>query len=132
MTTMVGILLLVLWIAYLFEGRKEMNRRERLSQAYIFQWNILPLIVALEILVTGNIITLAVGLFLFFVAWPFAKFCLATLPFATGWHLGVSWFSEISALQAIQTYTAAVLCAVLLTLFCQTVYVVMLSPPRHT
>ncbi len=130
MATILGIVLMFIWIAYLFEGRNEMNRRERLSQAFVFQWNVLPLITSLELLVTGNLFILVVGMVLFFVAWPFAKVLIGVLPFVVGWHLGMAWFSGLMGMETLQVYIAAVFSAVGLTILCQFVYIAMLSPPR--
>ena len=127
--TILSIALICIWVAYLFEGRNEMNRRERLSEAFVFQWNVLPLIVALELLVTGKVLVLIVGFILFFVAWPFAKFLIALLPFAVGMHLGVEW-STLMTMNTIQMYTVGFFSAIALSILCQFVYVAMLSPPR--
>ena len=132
LATVFGIVLLVLWVVFLFETRQEMNRRERLSAAFLFQWNVLPFIVALELLATRSMAVLAVGILLFFICWPFAKFLLTAAPLVAGWHVGLQWCSSPKTNSSQQAIVGAIAVAIVVTFICQANVVAMRRPPRHT
>lgn len=126
-----GVALIGLWVAFLFESRNEMNRNEYLSTAFVFQWNVLPFIVALELLATHNLMVLAVGLLVFFICWPFAKFLILIAPVASGWHVGLKWCSKLFANSETQVLLGALVVAIAVTLVCQAVVAAVRIPPRH-
>ena len=132
LATVFGIVLLGLWVVLLFESRHEMNRRERLSPAFLFQWNVLPLIVALELLATRSMAVLAIGVLLFFVCWPFAKFLLTAAPLVTGWHVGLQWCSSPQSNTQQQAFVGAIVVAIVVTFLSQAIVAAIRRPPRHT
>lgn len=128
----IGLGLLVLWVAFLFEGREEMRRCERLSYDFVFKWNILPLMVALEVFTTHSLAVLGLGAMAFFLCWPIARYSLAAAPVITGWHVGTEWFSRIYSQSDHRVWVGAVTVAVAMTLISQFIVVVMRRPPAHT
>lgn len=128
----IGVALIAIWVAFLFEGREEMRRHERLSYEYMFKWNVLPLLVALELFTTQSLVVLAIGAMAFFLCWPFAKYSLAALPILTGWHVGTAWFSKFYAQSDHRVMMGAVVVAIVMTLVCQSIVVAMRRPPAHT
>lgn len=131
LTAVIGTALLVIWVAFLYEGREEMRRYERVSHDFLFKWNVLPLLVALELFTTQNLLVLGVGALLFFLCWPIAKFALVTAPVLTGWHVGTEWFSRMYAQQDHQVFMGAVLVAGVMTIVSQAIVAAIRRPPAH-
>lgn len=127
----IGGALLILWVAFLHEGREEMRRFERVSYDFLFKWNVLPLMLALELFTTHNLAILALGAMAFFLCWPIAKFALAATPIITGWHVGTEWFSRLYAQQDQRVLMGAVLMAGVMTIVSQTIVAAMRRPPAH-
>ncbi|MCE9615506.1 MAG: hypothetical protein K8T26_14640 [Lentisphaerae bacterium] len=128
----IGVALIAIWVAFLFEGREEMRRSERLSYDFVFKWNILPLLVALELFTTHSLAVLGVGAMAFVLCWPIAKYSLAAMPVITGWHVGTQWFSKIYAQSDQRVFMGAVIVAITMTLVCQAIVAAMRRPPAHT
>jgi len=127
----IGFILMVLWVAYLFEGRRIMNERERLPSAFILQWNILPLLVAIELFATRNPVVAVAGLLFFFLCWPFARMLMLIVPFVIGWHVGVEIFGG-GALTTAHAAFAGLVVAVVLTCCSMLIHASMTLRPRHT
>lgn len=118
--------LLAVWVVYLFEGRRLMQIRGQLSNAFILQLNILPPLVAFELLVSPNPLAVAVvALLFFFVCWPFARYLMVAVPLVTGWHIGMMLYAETSwldwrALLVASTLAALFACLAVLIRFAVT------------
>jgi hypothetical protein len=132
LATIFGIILMALWIVFLFETRNEMNRRERLPLSHYFQWNVLPFILALELFATRSMAVLAVGVLVFFLCWPFAKFLMMAVPLGAGWHLGLRWCSDVPGNSQQQSLVGAIAVAIVVTFVCQAIVAAMRRPPSHT
>jgi len=128
----IAAVLLMLWVAFLFEGRREMYRTERLSYDFIFKWNVLPLLVALELLTTSSLLVLVLGGLAFVLCWPIAKFAITVAPLLTGWHVGMQWFSTCYPPTDPRLSLSAVMVALALVVFTQTIVVALRRPPLHT
>ncbi|MDA0989514.1 MAG: hypothetical protein O3A51_02030 [Verrucomicrobia bacterium] len=126
-----GIALIGLWIAFLFESRNEMNRHEYLSPSFIFQWNILPLVVALELIATHNLAVLALGLLVFFLCWPFAKILMIVVPTLAGWHVGMQWSSRLFQHSEQQAMLGALIVAIVVTIVCHGAVAAVRVKPRN-
>ena len=128
----IAIVLMALWVGFLYEGRDEMRRTERLSYDFVLKWNVLPLLVALELVTTQSLIPLGVGAMAFFLLWPIAKLALAALPILIGLHVGTEWFSKFHAYSEQSVLIGSIVVAIVLTLVSQTIAVAMRRPPAYT
>jgi hypothetical protein len=132
MPVYIGGLIAAIWVAFLFEGRTEMRRYERLSDDFLFRWNILPLMVALDLIFTQDIAVLGIGLLAFFLCWPIARLALMLVPVLAGWHIGSLWFAGLYSPNDSRVVVGAVLMALALAMVSQCIVVVMRRPPAHT
>lgn len=132
LTAAIPVILMVLWVVFLFESRREMCRSERLSYDYLFKWNVLPLMIAMELLTTHNLMVLGLGALAFVLCWPIAKFAVLAAPLITGWHVGAEWFSKVYTQADHRVCLGALTVALVMTLMIQVVIAVLRRPPRHT
>lgn len=123
--------LMIIWVAFLFEGRREMSRCERLSYDYVFKWNVLPLMIAMELLVTHNMFVLGIGALAFVLCWPIAKFAVAAAPVITGWHVGSQWFSKLYVNPDQRVVLGALIGALAMTILVQSIVAAMKRPPAN-
>ena len=124
----IAVLLMAMWVGFLYEGREEMRRSERLSYDFVLKWNVLPLLVALELVTTHNPVVLGVGAMAFFLLWPIAKASLAALPALTGLHVGTAWFSKLPMHSEQSVLIGAIAVAIALTLISQIIAAAMRRP----
>lgn len=131
LATLAALIVLGLWVAFFFESRNEMNRQEYLTPAFVFQWNVLPLMVALELLATQHLIVLALGVIVFFLSWPVARFLTLAAPVLVGWHVGITWFEHLRATRDDHVLLGGLIVAIVLALICQGVVAAVSARPRH-
>jgi len=131
LTAAISILLMVLWVVFLFEGRREMCRSERLSYDFMFKWNVLPLMLALELATTQNVLVLLLGALAFVLFWPIAKFAVIAVPVITGWHVGMQWFSKLYMQADPRSFIGALMVAIAMTLMVQVILALLRRPPAH-
>jgi len=86
----IGLVLLVLWLFCIAGIRRAMQIRGTLTQATVFQYCILPLVVGLGLVVTGRLWFLAMLPVAWIFAIPFPSFFLFLFPLVSGWPIGTA------------------------------------------
>jgi len=125
-----GGLLLVAWLLLIPVGRYWFRRMRGLVYATVFQWHILPFIVAVGLIASGNLLVILV----FPVAWIlsifFPKFFMFVFPLVTGWVNGGLVYSCFYSDSKLWYYVSSGIGVLCMFLLCTIVTAIVTAPAK--
>jgi hypothetical protein len=83
-----GVILLLAWLIYIPIGRYWFRRRGGLMYATLFQWHILPFIIGVGLIASGNLLVILVFPFAWILSIFFPNFFMLVFPLVSGWING--------------------------------------------
>lgn len=92
----VGLLLLVFWIVFLPLTKKYVRERGSIAHATVFQWNVLPMLVGIGMIISSKLSLLIAIPILWLMAIPFSYFLLFLFPMVCGFIYGINIVTAIS------------------------------------
>ena len=123
-----GAILLLAWLIFIPVGRYWFRRRGGLMHATVFQWHILPFIVAVGLIASGSLLVL----FALPVAWIlsifFPNFFMFIFPLVTGWVNGGLVYSCFYSNSNLWYYLSCVIGTLVTFLVCTIVTAVVAGP----
>jgi len=90
-----GVLFLIFWLFYIPASRRTIRMNGSILHATIFQYNILPFIIGIALVISGKLTVLIAVPVLWFLAIPFSGFFLFFFPLIMGWIFGTMICSEV-------------------------------------
>lgn len=88
-----GILILIVWIYYLFVGKTYIRVVGSVTPVPLWQFNILPLLTAICLLLTANIMFIPLGMLFWSIGYLLFFFLGRSMPFILsiiyGWYIGI-------------------------------------------
>jgi hypothetical protein len=103
-----GVVLLLGWILYIPVGRHWFRRRGGLMYATVFQWHILPFIIGVGLVVSGNLLVLLVLPVAWVLSIFFPKFFMFIFPLVSGWVHGGLLYSHFYGGSGLWYYISCV------------------------
>jgi hypothetical protein len=89
-----GFLLLLLWLFFIFAARMLMRSQGQIMHVSIFQITILPIIVGLGLIISGNLWFIVLLPVAYVLSIFFPSFFIFLLPLIVGWILGFRVLSD--------------------------------------
>lgn len=90
-----GGIILLLWLLLISAGRNFIRSHGSVMYATVFQYHILPLVVGIGLLISGNLWHLPIGVVAWILSIRFPWFFLHIFPLCAGWAYGFIAFSQI-------------------------------------
>ena len=90
----IGIILLVLWVFLIPVTKRAFRINGKITQPSVFQFNILPFIAGVALVLSGKLMVLIAVPILWVLAIPFYGFFLYIFPLIMGWVFGTMFLSE--------------------------------------
>jgi len=91
----IGVLFLILWLFFIPVSRRTFRMNGTMTQPTVFQFNILPFIVGVALILSGKLLVLIAVPILWLLAIPFYGFFLYIFPLVMGWVFGTMFLSEV-------------------------------------
>lgn len=95
--------------------------------ATVFQFNILPLIVAIGLFLSGNLLHLVLGAIAWILAIRFSTFFLFVFPLVTGWVYGGIIVSRFHPKSTAWYYTGSALGVLAMFIVCSVVVAIVMG-----
>ena len=127
----IGGILLVLWLFFIRIARMHIRKHRQVMRATVFQYNILPVIVAISLLVSGNLWFLVMLPVAWVLSIPFSSFFLFFFPLPIGWVLGARVFSDIYPDSSGWYWGGGVIGVVTMEIICSIVTGIITPPARE-
>jgi uncharacterized membrane protein len=127
----IGGLLVLFWLVHIPIGRRTARAHGGLMYATVFQFNVLPLIVAIGLFLSGNLLHLIVGAVTWILAIRFSTFFMFVYPLVTGWVYGGIILSRYHTDSAVWYYSGAALGALTMFVVCSIVVAIILGDWEH-
>ena len=125
-----GAILLLFWLVFILVGRYWFHRMRGLMYATVFQWHILPFIVGIGLIASGNLLVILV----FPVAWIlsifFPRFFMFVFPLITGWVNGGLVYSCLYANSKLWYYLSSAIGVLAMFLVCTIVTAIVTTPRK--
>lgn len=83
-----GVILLLAWLILIPVGRYWFRRRGGLMYATVFQWHILPFIIGVGLIASGNVLAILAFPLAWILSIFFPNFFMFVFPLVTGWING--------------------------------------------
>ena len=124
-----GVLLLV-WLVCLPFTRRACRQRGSLLHSTIFQFCILPFIVGVGLVISGNPLVLLVLPVCAVIAIFFQRFMAFIFPLCAGWAYGGLAYEAVSGGSKLRYYVSCVLGVLAMFVVCTLVFAIVTTPPR--
>ena len=118
-------LLILFWLVHLPIGRRTAHAQGGLMYATVFQFNVLPLIVAIGLFLSGNLLHLVLGAVAWVLAMRFSTFFMFVFPLVTGWVYGAIILSRLYPESTAWYYGGAVLGVLTMFIVCTIVVAIV-------
>ena len=128
----IGVLVLILWAFFIPVARYVMRRQGTLMHATIFQWNILPFITGVALLLSGNLVVLLVAPVLWFLAMPFPGFFFGFFPQIMGWVFGTMIASQVVPASRGWYFGGGMLGVIAMFALCTVITGIVATPAKST
>lgn len=124
-----GGVILFIWIFSTMGARRTCRVQGNLMWATIFQFAILPFIVGVALLISGNFLGLLLGILAWILSSFFPKFFMFIFPLGAGWGLGRALFSYREPLPAFWHYASGPVGLTTMFIICTIVTAIVTTPP---
>ena len=128
---LIGVALLMLWVYFLLVGIKTIRIQGSVMQATVFQFNILPFIVGISLIITGSLWWLVVGVVVWILAVPFSQFLTYLFPLIVGWLLGTFVFSGMYPYSKFWYWGGGIIGLLIMGVFCSVVVGIIVGPTKE-
>ncbi len=126
----IGGLLLLVWLYFIPVGRKVMMAQGQMMHATVFQFNILPFIVGMSLIVSGSLWFLLVLPAGFLLSPTFPRFFMYSFPVGFGWATGAHIMTGLFPESRAWYWGGGALGVLAMFIFCSVVVGIVTSPPR--
>lgn len=123
-----GIFLLLLWLVFIPLGRHWFRRMRGLMYATVFQWHILPLIIGIGLIASGNLLVILVLPVAWILSIFFPKFFMFVFPLVTGWVNGGLVYSCYYSESKLWYYVSSGIGVLFMFLVCTVVTAIVCGP----
>jgi len=127
----IGVVLLLLWLFYIPVARRYTRTAGSVMHATVFQYNILPFITGVGLIVSGNLMILIV----FPIAWILSRmyptFFMFGFPLVFGWVLGSQIFKDLFPDSKIWYYGGGAIGLSFMFAFCTIVVAIIMTPSNR-
>ena len=127
----IGIILLLAWLTFIPVTRRVMRIQSRITHATVFQYNILPFIVGINLILSGNPLCLVILPIAWVLSIFFPRFFLFIFPLVAGWGLGINTFTGIFPGSRGWYWGGGAIGAVTMFCFCTIVVAIVTIPPKR-
>ena len=126
----VGSLLLLAWLIFLPVGRYYFRRPRGLMYATVFQWHILPFIVGVGLIASGNLLVILVLPVAWILSIFFPNFFMFVFPLVTGWVNGGLVYSCFYPNSKLWYYVSCGVGVLVMFLLCTIVTAIVTAPRK--
>ncbi len=124
----IGSILLLLWLYYIRVARMHVQTHGQVMYATIFQFNILPFIVGISLLLFGNLWFLVMLPVAWVLSIRFPSFFLGCFPLAIGWAIGSMILSNIYPHSKGWYWGGGIIGIVAMVIVCSIVFAIITTP----
>jgi hypothetical protein len=125
-----GGILLLAWLVFLPIGRQTMMRQGKVMNATVFQYNVLPFLTGLGLIISGNLWLIPIAIVAWLLSIPFQWFFLYIFPLAVGWAYGSVLFARLYPNSKAWQYGGGAIGLVTIFFFCTIVVAYINTPPK--
>jgi hypothetical protein len=120
-----------MWLFFLPIGRRTMMQQGRLMYATVFQYNVLPFLTGLGLIISGNLWHIPVAIAAWFLAIRFQWFFSHIYPLAVGWAYGAVLFTRLYPNSKAWQYGGGIIGLVAIFILCSIVVAYIQSPLKR-
>ncbi len=113
-----GSLLLIAWLVFIPIGRYYFVRLRGLMHATVFQWHVLPFIVGMGLVISGNLWVLLTMPVVWILSRVFPNFFMFVFPLPVGWVYGNVIFSYLHPNSKVWYYAGGVIGIISMFILC--------------
>lgn len=125
-----GIILLLLWLIFIPVGRYWFHRMRGLMYATVFQWHVLPFIVGLGLIFSGNLMVILVLPIAWILSTFFPKFFMFVFPLITGWFNGGLVYSYFYTDSKLWYYASSAMGVLFMFIVCTIITAIVTTPAK--
>lgn len=125
-----GVVLLLLWLVFIPVGRHWFRRMRGLMYATVFQWHILPFIVGVGLIISGNLLVILVLPVVWVLSIFFPKFFMFVFPLITGWVNGGLVYSYFYSGSKLWYYVSSGIGVLCMFLVCTIITAIVCAPAQ--
>jgi len=127
---LLGYILLLLWLVFIPVGRCCFRRMRGLMYATVFQWHILPFIVGVGLIGSGNLLVILVLPVAWILSIFFPNFFMFVFPLVTGWVNGGLVYSRFYPNSKLWYYVSCAIGVLVMFLLCTIVTAIVAAPRK--
>lgn len=125
-----ALVILAIWVFLVFDMRRHCRSQGGLAWVIMFQHTILPFIVGISLLISGNFLVLMFGLIAWILSIFFTRFFMFIFPLVVGWNLGRDLSSYWEPLPTFWHYAAGPIGLVVMFIVCTIVTAIVVTHSR--